>query len=361
MASDKKSAKKTPEKKNTKNKIIKSKDTNQKNKQEKAQKLKPKKKIPEALKPKRIKKVQKEAKTIQKRGVYTENAQDFKAKVDRKVQEKRESPDAYLKKMRKDQGYMPVGDHLEELRWRLIRIVIYVVAFAIGSFFFYDFIWEFLMGPIASLIEEAKKKDVVFKIIVTKLPENFLIQIKSVIFAGFLFAIPFVFFEIWRFIVPALEKASKIGGYILLLFSAVLFWAGMFTARFLVWPIVSYYLIFEWSLPEMAIENTLVKPEIHLTVADYLSFFFSFHMAFGLAFQMPIISIMLSLMGILHVDLFLKSWRGAIVVSALISAMVTPPDAVSMVAMMIPLITLFFISAILVWIVGKKKRKDDIV
>ncbi|MDH5717686.1 MAG: twin-arginine translocase subunit TatC [Spirochaetia bacterium] len=292
--------------------------------------------------------------------VYHEEIDDFSEEVKHEVQRKKESADEYLKRLRQEQGYMPVGDHLEELRVRIIRSIIFIVLFAVGSFFFYQYIWDFIMGPMTDISEEAKKRNIIFKLIIIKLPENFMIQMKTYLFAGFLFALPFVLFEIWRYILPAIEKTSKIWGYFLLFFSVILFWAGMFTARYIVWPIVSYYLIFEWMLPVLGAGHTILKPEIHLTVSDYLSFFFMFHVAFGLAFQLPIISIMLALMDLIHYHIFLKSWRGAIVAIAVLSAVLTPPDIISMLAMMLPLLFLYFISGLLVWLFEKKKRKQNL-
>lgn len=265
---------------------------------------------------------------------------------------------------RRKSGYMPVGDHLEELRWRIIRIVFWVFTFSIVSFFFYKEIWEFVMGPILPLIENAEKQDnMVVKIITNKLTDFFIIQFKAVLMVGVIAAIPFILYEVWGFIIPALKRPSKFWGSILLLASVLLFWGGGLFARFAIWPLVTQFLIYDWMPPGMLIEtgeiSKIVQPEVHLTISDYLSFFFSFHFAFGITFELPIVSIILALIGILRSGFFTASWRFAVVVIAIASALITPPDPFSMIAIMIPLMILYILSGVIVYFIEKAKDKKE--
>lgn len=250
---------------------------------------------------------------------------------------------------------MPLIDHLEELRWRLFRSILWVAFFSAICAVFYDVVWPFVMEPLQPVMSQAEKTGMVVKLITTKLPDYFLIKLKVVLICGAILAMPVMIMELWRFIVPALEKTSRKAGYLMLGVAIILFWTGALLARQYMWPMIVHFLIFEWTPP--AIEGALagMTPEVHLTIGEYLSFFFSFHFAFGLACQLPIISLVLAMMGILHSQFFISTWRYAIIVIAVLSAMITPPDVASMLIMMAPLTALYGISGLIVKIFERKK------
>ncbi|GEM_PF-600710 len=260
-------------------------------------------------------------------------------------------------------GYMPIEDHLEELRWRIIRIALWVTVFSIASFFFYTEIWEFVMGPILPLIKNAEKNyNLVVKIVTNKLTDFFVIQIKTVVIVGAIASVPFILFELWGFVLPALRKTSRFWGNTLLISSVLLFWGGGLFARYSIWPLVTELLIYDWMPPGMLLQtgetSRMIQPELLLTIDDYLSFFFSFHLAFGAAFQLPVVSVLLAMIGILKSAFFTTSWRFAVLVIAIASAVLTPPDVFSMIAMMIPMVILYIISGFLVFLI-EKSRKDE--
>ncbi len=260
-------------------------------------------------------------------------------------------------------GYMPIEDHLEELRWRIIRIILWVTVFSIVSFFFYKEIWEFVMGPILPLINNAEKNyNMVVKIVTNKLTDFFVIQIKTVVIVGAIASVPFILFELWGFVLPALRKTSRFLGNALLISSVLLFWGGGLFARYTIWPLVTELLIYDWMPPGMLLQtgetSRMIQPELLLTIDDYLNFFFSFHLAFGAAFQLPVVSVLLAMIGILKSAFFTASWRFAVLIIAIASAILTPPDVFSMIAMMIPMLILYIISGFLVFLI-EKSRKDE--
>lgn len=259
-------------------------------------------------------------------------------------------PDAYIEKLRKEQGYMTLGDHLEELRSRLIRMLLWVVFFSVVAYFFFPQTWEFIMGPLKPLFEEANHRNLGVKLIATNLGDYFAVTLKIVILSGVIAALPMILYEIWKFLLPALERAGRIKGSVLLLFSVLLFWSGIYFSRYFVWPTVIQYLVFEWIPPVEPVSSNL-----HLVLSDYLGFFLSFHFAFGVAFELPIISIILAMMGILTTEFFTSNWRFAVLVIAVLSALITPPDVFSMIALMLPMCALYTVSGILVYIVQKRE------
>ncbi|MBX3723345.1 MAG: twin-arginine translocase subunit TatC [Turneriella sp.] len=262
-----------------------------------------------------------------------------------------------LKKIRQDQGYMPMSAHLGELRKRLMRAVLWIIAFSTASYFFYNLVWTFIMGPVADLIRKSKLPDMPkVTIMTTRLGDNFAVEFKILLLAGFILAFPFILFEIWRFITPALSAAIRRWGSIILISSVALFWCGVLFARLVTWGTVADFLVFQWLPPPIVLSATeSVRPDINLTIADYLSFFTGFHLAFGLSFQLPIVSVLLGSIGVISSGLFFRYWRHAIVVLCLFSIVVMPPDVFAMLTLMLPMMGLYFISAVLVRLIEGRK------
>lgn len=262
-----------------------------------------------------------------------------------------------LKKIREDQGYMPMSAHLGELRKRLMRAVLWIIAFSTVSYFFYNLVWTFIMGPVADLIRKSKLPDMPkVTIMTTRLGDNFAVEFKILLLAGFILAFPFIIFEIWRFITPALSAGIRRWGSIILISSVALFWCGVLFARVVTWGTVADFLVFQWLPPPIVLSATeSVRPDINLTIADYLSFFTGFHLAFGLSFQLPIVSVLLGSIGVISSGLFLRYWRHAIVVLCLFSIVVMPPDVFAMLTLMVPMMGLYFISGFLVRLIESRK------
>ena len=197
---------------------------------------------------------------------------------------------------------------------------------------------------------------IVHTFMTTRLGDNFAVEFKILLLAGFILAFPFILFEIWRFIPPALSAAIRRWGSIILISSVALFWCGVLFARLVTWGTVADFLVFQWLPPPIVLSATeSVRPDINLTIADYLSFFTGFHLAFGLSFQLPIVSVLLGSIGVISSGLFFRYWRHAIVVLCLFSIVVMPPDVFAMLTLMLPMMGLYFISAVLVRLIEGRK------
>lgn len=266
--------------------------------------------------------------------------------------------DDYIDQLRKEQGYMSAVDHLEELRWRIIRSLIWIFLFSALAFVFYAPLWKIIMSPILPLMEE--DGDIVVKMITTKLSDYVILQFKIALMIGFVLAIPAVLVELWGFVLPALKKIRRLWGNLLLFFSITFFWSGAVLGRIFLWPMLTQFMIYDWSPPSMQLNNELVRPEVHLVLGDYLSFFFSFHFFFGIIFQLPVVSVFLALLGILKFSFFRNGWRYTIVIISVLSAMITPPDIASMTIMMLPLFSLYIFSMLLVLVIEKFKKKKKL-
>jgi sec-independent protein translocase protein TatC len=267
-----------------------------------------------------------------------------------------DAANADLKKLRSEQGYMPMAEHLGELRARLLRSLAWLVVFSVVGYLFYGQVWNFIMGPVAELIQKSRLPDMPpVKIMTTRLGDNFAIEFKILLLAGFILSFPMIIFELWRFVTPALSARIRRWGSIILVSSVLLFWGGVFFARFVTWKTVADFLVFQWLPPAIELApGEFVRPEINLTIADYLSFFTGFHLAFGLSFQLPVVSVILGSLGIISSSLFFRFWRHAIVVLCVFSIVVMPPDVFAMLSLMVPMMGLYFLSAMLVWLLERR-------
>jgi sec-independent protein translocase protein TatC len=263
----------------------------------------------------------------------------------------------YSKNILKQNRYMPVIDHIDEFRWTVVRSVLWIVVFSCISLFFYNQIFKVLINPIGHLIDFGKSKDVIVKLIVTKLSDYVLIQFKLSFIAGLLIAVPAVFYEVLRFIMPAFDKKYRKWSYLVLLFSVLFFWSGIFIAWRYCWDIVIEFLVFNWIPPGIDTLGGIQMPEVHLTMSDYLSFFLGFHLTFGISFQLPIICVLLTVAGVINTRMYFKQWRSIILAVAILSAVIAPPDVLSMTAMMIPLLFLYLLSGLFVFAFDKRNRK----
>lgn len=270
--------------------------------------------------------------------------------------EEKKNKEKYQRKIERDQRLMPVLEHVDELRWAVIRSFIWIAVFAGISMFFYDEIFKVMINPVGHLIDAGKQKNIVVKVMVTKLTDYVIVQFKLTIIVGFLLAIPAIIFEIMRFIMPALQKQHRKKSFVVLFFSVLFFWSGTYLAWRYLWDHVIQFLVITWTPPGIQTAAGIQMPEVNLTMDDYFSFFLGFHLTIGAVCQMPIICVLLAMIGIINSKTYFKQWRMVILVSAIAAAAITPPDVMSMMFMMVPLIGLYFFSGILVFIFQKRTK-----
>lgn len=244
-----------------------------------------------------------------------------------------------------DKGEMPFLDHLEEFRWRIIKVLIALVIASIGSYMVSDFLFKWLRWPLERAVPDGSV-DLNF----LKVGEGFTVRIKLSILAGIFISIPVTIYQIWRFVMPGLyEKERRIvvplvgsSSFLFLLGAAMCFiWVLPFTINFL-----------------LKIAPQDVKPV--LTINEYLNFVMWTTLAYGAVFQLPIITLFLGKLGIVNARLLGKGRRYAIVGVAAIAAIVTPPDIFSMTMMGLPLYLLYEVSILILIIIGKSGKKAEL-
>ncbi|ABD70669.1 Sec-independent protein translocase TatC [Rhodoferax ferrireducens T118] len=221
----------------------------------------------------------------------------------------------------------PFVAHLIELRDRLLRSV-YGIAAVLAVLLFYpgpSHLYDLLAMPLVKALPEGSR------MIAVGVVSPFLVPIKVSVLAAIGLSLPWILYQIWAFVAPGLYKHEKKLVLPLVAASTVLFYMG---AAF------CYFFVFGQAFPaiqRMAPISVAVSPDIEA----YLDFVITMFIAFGVAFEVPIVVVILARMGIVTVAQ-LKSFRTYFVVgAAAVAGLVTPPDPVSMVALLLPMVLLY--------------------
>jgi sec-independent protein translocase protein TatC len=237
-------------------------------------------------------------------------------------------------------------DHLEALRWHLARSVIAVIVGAIVVFTAKDFVFnKIIFAPrfpdfftyrfICSLSELLCFEPTPFKIITRDLAEKFLVHFKSSIALGFIIAFPYVFWEVWRFVKPALYERELKTARGIVFVCTLLFVTGV---------LFGYYIIAPFSISFLA-GYQLGDIDATPTLASYMNYMIMFTLPVGLVFELPVVVYFFSRLGLIGPESMRSKRRLAFVVILIISALITPTtDAITLLIVTFPLYGLYEIS-----------------
>ena len=238
---------------------------------------------------------------------------------------------------------MPFWDHLEELRWRLIKSIIAILIGAGFSYAYSDLIMYWLINPTESLSIDLNLQ-------VLKITSMFTVKLSVALFGGMILGLPVILYQFWRFISPAFEDKYGVAVIFTVLFSSAFFLLGMSFAYFVIIP---FSLAFFTSLTAETIDVAY-----NFTLEGYLMYILWLIFGCGLLFQLPVISIFFTKIGILT-PAFLREYRKfAVVVFLILGAVLTPPDPVSQILIVVPLIILYEFSILISKLF---KPKDSLV
>ncbi len=229
--------------------------------------------------------------------------------------------------------------HLTEIRSRVVySLVAILIAFGF-SYPFSEYFFELLTRPLLPALPEGNSSLAYIGIV-----EPFFTYLKVAFCASFIFASPVVLYQFWAFIAPALyDKEKKIFVGIVIV-SALLFYSGAYFAYGFIFPVGFEYLV--------KFAGSDVIPVI--TMGGYFSISTKLLIAFGLIFQIPLVILVLSLLGLVTARMLLGWWRYALLGSVIISAILTPPDVISQVLMAVPMMGLYFAGIVVAYFFGKK-------
>ena len=253
-------------------------------------------------------------------------------------------------------GEMSFLEHLEELRWHIIRSCLSLVFFAIFAFLAKRFIFDIvLLGPknpefitnkllcgIGVCINQADS----FKLISTQMAGQFSSHIMIAMLGGFIMAFPYIVWEFSRFIIPALypeEKRYAKGGVFAI---SVLFVLGVMFGYYVIAPLSVHFLGSYQVSSE--VQNTINLTSYFQTVA-------SVTLAAGILFELPVLILFLTKIGLVSPNDLVKYRKHAFVIALCVAAIITPPDVFSQLLVTMPIMILYELS---IWI-SKKTMKEE--
>lgn len=226
-----------------------------------------------------------------------------------------------------DDSKAPLMDHLIELRRRLLWVVITLLAAFFACLYFAKPIFAILVQPLLAAGQG--------KLIYTDIFEAFFVEVKVAFFAALMLAFPVFATQLWRFVAPGLYAKEKMAFLPFLLMTPFFFAGG---AAF------AYYVAMPWALKFLlGFEGNVggVEQEALPAIGNYLNFVMRFVFGFGVAFLTPVLLMILERAGIVTRETLAGSRRYAVVLCGFVSAVLTPPDAVSMLLMLVPLYSLY--------------------
>ena len=240
-----------------------------------------------------------------------------------------------------------IGEHLVELRSRILKCIIFLFITFIGCYFFADKIYDFLVTPYA---EAVKNDNIDRRLIFTALHETFLTYLKLAFFSAFFISCPIILLQIWKFIAPGLYKNEKLALLPFMVATPVLFLLGGMLVYYLIMPLaIEFFLSFE----KIATPESL-PIQLEAKVNEYLSLITRLIIAFGLSFQLPVLLTLLAKVGFVDAEYLRKRRKYIIIIIFSMAAVLTPPDPITQIGLALPLLLLYELSIFTVKIVEKK-------
>ena len=268
---------------------------------------------------------------------------------------------------KKELKEMSFLDHLEELRWLLVRSTAAILIFATVAFFVSDYIFDVIIfGPKSPdfityrfFCDLSHQLGFADSICVSEMP--FIIQNTNVegqvnilvwtcITAGFILAFPYILLQLWNFISPALYENERKHAKLFIFIASFLFFLGVLFGYFVIVPMsINFFATFKVS---DVVEN-------QFNIDSYIGMIKTSVIACGLFFELPIIIYFLTKLGLVTPSFLRESWKYAVIIILIVAAIVTPPDVVSQLIVAIPMLLIYEASIFISSIVHKNQQKRD--
>ena len=242
---------------------------------------------------------------------------------------------------------MSLGEHLEELRMRLILAIAGIFCGMVVCMCFGKYLVTLLRLPYDRTMASLELSN---KLVAIHPAEGFLVYIKTSLIFGLLLTCPWVFWQIWAFVASGLYKKEKKFAYSVAPVSAALFICGGIFFMTKVAPLTMAFFV--------KFNKYLLDVQSMFTLANYINLVLVLTLVFGLAFQMPIIVVFAERMGLVTIEILTKNRKFVILALVIISAIVTPPDIISQIALAGPLYVLYEGSIIFCRITAGRRKKN---
>ena len=247
---------------------------------------------------------------------------------------------------------MSLGDHLQELQSRLILALSGALVGVVTCLFFGKRFLQMIVQPYLSAMENAGLEP---NMLAIQPSEQFMVYLKTSLVFGIIFTAPWLFYHAWKFISSGLYRHEKRFVHVVVPACATLFVAGALFFIIIIAPIcMTFFIGFDTGL-DFIQRGTF-------TLSHYISFVLSLTLIFGLAFQMPVAIVFAEQMGLVKIDVLTSIRKYVLLVLVVISAIVTPPDVISQIALATPLYILYEGSILVCRFLRtrkKNKKKDE--
>ncbi len=243
----------------------------------------------------------------------------------------------------------PFGEHLEDLRWTIIKSIVAIIISTIICFVFSDSIFKVFYWPLTQIKVYLDGK--VENLVILKAlhpAEAFLMSLKLSLIAGIILSSPLVFYFIWEFVAPGLQSKEK-----KLAIPAILIGSGCFAIGilFCYFIILKLCLLFFWKY------TTSMNVEPNWTIENYISFVGKMLIAFGITFELPVFTAVLTKLGIINSKTLQGKRSYSLLAIFIVAAILTPPDVLSQILLAAPMIGLYEISILISKLIEKGEKR----
>jgi len=268
--------------------------------------------------------------------------------------------------MAKNDEEMSFLEHLEELRWHIMKAFLGVFIMAITAFIFKDFIFStIILGPkspefptniflcnIGKMVGVLKLciNSMPLEIISIKMAGQFSMHIMVSLIAGFVVSFPYVFYQFWSFIVPAMKSGERKHSRGAVVYSSILFMMGVLFGYYIISPLTVHFL-----------GSYSVSPEVtnQINLVSYVSTLASVVLASGIIFELPVLAYFLTKAGLITPEFMRKYRKHSLVVILVLSAIITPPDIFSQILVSFPLIILYEVGIMISSRIVKAQKREE--
>ncbi len=241
---------------------------------------------------------------------------------------------------------MPLREHLRELRTRLVKAGLAIIAGAVVGWFCYDWVFAQLLLP---LTQVSKQYHLPATINFNNIMEPFNMKLRMSVYLGLVFASPIWLYQVWAFIVPGLTKRERRYAIGFVVAGVPLLFGGIYLAWLTLPNAVSFF-------------GSQAPPGASLfqTADEYLTFVTRLMLAFAIAMLLPLLLVALNMAGVLSHERMAKAWRVAVFLIFLFAAVASPtPDAGSMILLALPMVALYVIAVGIAWWIDRRRSARE--